>query len=61
MALVDCFEALVNKRVYKDAWELEDTLSFIESESSKAFGPKLVSLCLNHSDKFVEILQKYDS
>lgn len=61
VALVDCFDALAHKRVYKEAWKMDDILEHIKSESGKAFDPNLVRLFLKHIDKFMEILYKYDS
>ena len=58
VSLVDCFDTLANKRVYKEAWEMKDVLSHIESESQKAFDPIIVKTFLKHSDKFIDILQK---
>jgi len=60
VSLVDCFDALANKRVYKDAWEMKEVLTYIEAEAGKAYDPKLVRLFLKHIDEFIEILHKYD-
>ena len=59
VALVDCFDALANRRVYKEAWDMKDVLEHIESESAKAFDPNLVRLFLKHKEKFIAILDKY--
>ena len=59
VSLVDCFDALATKRVYKEAWALDEVFSYIESQSSKAFDPKLVKLFLKHKEKFVDILYTY--
>ena len=61
VALVDVFDALMNKRVYKDAWELDDALSFIEQNSGVKFEPKLVKLLLLNVDCFLNILAKYSN
>ena len=61
VSLVDCFDALANKRIYKEAWMMKDILEHIESESGKAFDPKLVRLFLKHIDKFTAILHKYST
>ncbi len=58
VALVDCFDALSNVRVYKDAWKMEDVIDYIGSESGKAFDPKLVRLFLKHQDQFIQILHE---
>ena len=59
VSLVDCFDALANKRVYKEAWEMADILHYIESESKKAFDPIVANTFLKHSDKFINILHKF--
>ncbi len=56
VALVDCFDALANSRVYKEAWDMKEVLQYLESEASKAFDPKLVRLFLKHQEKFIQIL-----
>ncbi len=61
VSLVDCFDALAHKRVYKEAWEMSDILEYIESESGKAFDPHLVRIFLKHIDQFIEILHKYST
>ncbi len=59
VSLVDCFDALANKRTYKEAWMMSDILEYIEADSGKAFDPKLVRLFLKHIDKFTAILHKF--
>ena len=59
VALVDVFDALMNKRVYKDSWGLEEALKFIEDNSGVKFEPKLVNLLLLNIELFLEILGKY--
>lgn len=59
VALVDVFDALVNTRVYKDAWELEDVLKYIEESAGTQFDPKLVELFLLNIECFLNILKKY--
>ncbi len=59
VALVDVFDALMNKRVYKNAWELEDVLKFIEDQSAIKFEPKLVKLLMLNIDCFLNVLSKY--
>ncbi len=61
VALVDVFDALMNKRVYKEAWELDEVLKFIEDNSGTKFEPKLVKLFLLNVDCFLNILAKYSN
>lgn len=44
MAIVDVFDALMSKRVYKDAYTAERSIEMIESESGRHFDPKLVEI-----------------
>jgi len=54
-ALADVFDALSNKRIYKVAWEINDTLNYIQQERSGHFDPTLVDLFLNNLHLFLEI------
>ncbi|QOY54212.1 PAS domain S-box protein [Candidatus Sulfurimonas marisnigri] len=54
-AIADVFDALGHDRVYKNAWELDDILSFFKKESGSHFDPKLVELFFNHLEDFLEI------
>ncbi|NOR58090.1 MAG: response regulator [Sulfurimonas sp.] len=60
VGLVDVFDALVNKRVYKDSWTLDDTLSYIEENAGKHFDPKIVKLFLLNIGCFINIVNKYE-
>ena len=58
-ALTDVFDALMHKRVYKDAWMKEDVLEFITEERSKQFDPKLVDIFMENVDEFFTIMDRY--
>lgn len=47
MAIVDVFDALSNKRVYKEAWSIEKTTQYIRSKSSTQFDPDVVKAFLS--------------
>ncbi len=54
VSVVDVFDALVSKRVYKEAYSFDKALALIKEERGKAFDPDIV-------DKFLEIKDKiYD-
>ncbi len=44
VALADVFDALINKRAYKDPWEEDKVLYHLKSESGKHFDPELVDI-----------------
>lgn len=55
LAAADVFDALYNKKSYKDAWDLEKVIGFFESESGKAFAPDVVDSVLKCKVELVEI------
>lgn len=57
VALADVFDALSHKRVYKEAWDIKDTLEYIVSNRGTHFDPSLVDLLQNNLDEFLEIAQ----
>jgi len=57
VALVDVFDALGNKRVYKNAWTEEKIFDFIRAESGKKFDPFLVDLFFESLDEIREIVR----
>lgn len=42
VAVVDAFDALTHKRLYKEVWPLEDTIAELQHERGKQFDPKVV-------------------
>ena len=59
VGLADVFDALMNKRVYKESWELPKVLQFIEDNAKTHFDPRLVKLFIKNIDCFVNVLQKF--
>lgn len=59
VSIVDVFDALVNKRVYKDSWSIKDAQEYIESSSGTHFDPKLVKLFMKNIGCFEAVLLKY--
>jgi len=57
-AIVDVFDALVHKRIYKEAWTLEKTIDLIKSEKGKHFDPKLVDLLLENIDEIKKVIKE---
>jgi putative two-component system response regulator len=43
VALADVYDALVSKRVYKEAWDELEVLKYINEQSGKHFDPELVT------------------
>jgi putative two-component system response regulator len=59
MALADVFDALISKRVYKNAMTLEETRSIIEEGSGKHFDPDVTAAFLRAFEDFVGIARRY--
>ena len=57
MAIVDVFDAMTNKRVYKDAISMEETLGFLESQKGKHFDPVLVDIFIANVDSLTGVGQ----
>lgn len=61
MAIVDVYDALRSKRVYKDAYTHEESLKIIKEESGKAFDPEIVAAFLEVEDEIREIFLQYEN
>ncbi len=58
-AIADVFDALVNKRCYKSAWSIVETMDFFREMTAVKFDPKLVELIFKHQDDLMAIQDKY--
>jgi putative two-component system response regulator len=55
VALVDVFDALTHKRLYKDAWGTNDAVKYIIDHRETQFDPELVDIFETHLDEFIAI------
>ncbi len=55
MAIVDVYDALISKRVYKDAFSHETAMDMIKSQSGKHFDPLLVETFIKIEDQIRKI------
>lgn len=55
-ALVDVYDALSNRRHYKDAWPEEQVIAFLRERSGSHFDPDLLEVFLAHIPAFRSIL-----
>lgn len=55
VSLVDVFDALLTKRLYKEAWDPARAKLHIASESGRAFDPTMTKVFLDHWDEFCQV------
>ncbi|WP_428740002.1 HD-GYP domain-containing protein, partial [Sulfurimonas sp.] len=58
VALADVLDALAHKRVYKEAWSFNDSVTYILDKKGTQFDPYLVELFEQNLSKFEEIIQE---
>ncbi len=59
MAIIDVYDALTSKRVYKPAYDYDYSINLIRSESGKHFDPDIVTGFLEIQEKVIEISRKF--
>ena len=55
--VVDTFDALISKRCYKDAWDKNEAIDYIISNSGKIFDPQVVKAFEVCADEMVKARQ----
>lgn len=55
-AVADVFDALLNKRCYKEPWDITEVVKYFQDERGKHFDPKLVDILLDNLDEFKSIV-----
>ena len=58
-AIADVYDALANKRYYKDAWTDESVFSYLKEERGESFDPALIDLVLANKDALREVQLRY--
>jgi len=59
VGLADVYDALISKRVYKDAWEEGRVLDYIKENKGKHFDPEIVDIFFSVYDVIRAIKEKY--
>jgi HD-GYP domain-containing protein (c-di-GMP phosphodiesterase class II) len=59
VALADVYDALISKRVYKDAWQEDQVLQYIKEQAGAQFDPEVVAAFLSIYDVIKAIRDKY--
>lgn len=60
VAIVDVFDALGSKRVYKAAWGKNEIIEFLRSERGRKFAPELVDVFIENLDEIYKIREQYE-
>lgn len=53
LAIIDVFDAMTHKRIYKDAASIQDTLAYMKSQKGTHFDPKLLDTFINYLDDII--------
>ncbi len=61
MALADVFDALVSKRTYKEAFDIEKVFKIIKRNRGSHFDPDIVDCFFTIKDQMLEIVRKHKS
>ncbi len=59
VAIVDVYDALYNKRCYKEAWQKEKVYAYLEEQRGKAFDPRMLDLFMELKEKIEDIQKTY--
>lgn len=59
VAIADVFDALSNKRCYKDAWDIDEVYKYLKDNSGAQFDPTLIDIFLNSKDMVESIRKTY--
>ncbi|HNQ03623.1 MAG TPA: two-component system response regulator [Thiobacillaceae bacterium] len=58
MALADVFDALIMRRVYKPAMDMEDAILFIQQARGRHFDPDMTDVFCEHREIFFDIARR---
>ena len=59
VAVADVFDALTNKRPYKEAWSVEKTMALINEQSGKHFDPQVVDALVRELDNVMQTVAQW--
>jgi len=57
VAVVDVFDALATKRVYKEIWPQDTIVTFLKDQKGRKFDPEIVDLLLANLDQINELIK----
>lgn len=57
--VADVFDALLSKRLYKPAWNIDDVVTYMRDNSGVMFDPDCIHALLSNLPDFIEIYEAY--
>ena len=60
VSITDVFDALSHDRVYKKAWSIEASRTYIIEQRGLMFDPRIVDVFIENFDKIIEVLEHYE-
>ena len=60
MAIIDVYDALMSRRVYKEAWPFHKVMKCINDERGRHFDPDVVDAFMDRAEEIHNISKKYD-
>lgn len=58
-AIADVWDALINRRCYKEPWPIDRVIDFFDEMKGKKFDPNLIELMLPYQEELMEIQAAY--
>lgn len=55
----DVFDALLSKRLYKDAWDMDEVINFMQANAGTMFDPDCIAALIDNLPEFVQIYHQY--
>lgn len=59
ITIADVFDALTTKRPYKEAWDIEESLEYMKSNSGKHFDPDILEVFFSIIPEVIKIKEEY--
>jgi len=59
LAIADVFDALSHRRCYKQAWELEDAIDYMQKHKNTHFDPQLIDLFFEDLDYIKGVMKEF--
>jgi len=57
--VADVFDALLSKRLYKQAWHIDDVVTYMKDNSGTMFDPDCIHALVSNLPEFIEIYEAY--